>query len=437
MSNIKKKKGKMHNLFWNDRFLIVFSIIVAVIFWAAVCVSFSPETTSTIENVPVKINLENSVPSQCNLQVFGDESFTVDITVSGSRYVIGENLLSADDFNVTAMLSSVTTAGNHSLQIKVSKTDEEKNFTIESVSESFITVYFDELATESAVITPVVNRNDFVKDGYITDDNYIMDTKSVEVSGPALEIAQLYSVEADIQIDKKAELSSTTTYEAELSAYSKNHEKLNYIKFYNNNSEEIKSVNVGIPIYQESKRDFTVDFANVPVNYIKNLDKFISYDISPSNMDVSVLQNGGNDEDSISVGTIDFSQIKSGDNKFVFPLDSVKNLRKDEVKGKQATVKFKLDDLGSKSVVTPLGNVSVINSPDNKKIIIKDSFITAQIYGNKTEIEKIDSDNIQAKIDFSKNISDDDNVYIGPVYLKDSDDCWIYGNYTLNYSFSK
>ena len=148
--------------FWNDKAILAISIFAAIIIWAAVCVSFAPETTNIIKDVPVVLSTENDVPSQCNLQVFGDKEFTVDITVSGSRYVIGENLLSADDFEVAAVTSNVIKAGTYGLQLKVRKVNEDADYKIAGVSKDSINVYYDAFDKKEVPVTVSVNKTDAV-----------------------------------------------------------------------------------------------------------------------------------------------------------------------------------------------------------------------------------------------------------------------------------
>ncbi len=433
MSGSSKKSLSLRKLFWNDRFVIIFSLVVAVIFWAAVCVSFSPNTTNIIEDVPIVIDEKNSVPSQCGLQVFGDENFTVDITVSGSRYVVGENLLSADDFNVTAVTSSVTTAGTHSLQIRVTKVNEDANFTIDDISESFITVYFDAMDKKEIPVTVQLNKSDFVKTGYITDDNFIMDSKTVVVSGPALEIAQLDSVVADVQVPGD-QLSSTTTCEASLTAYSKNHTALKYAKI---NGEDKAVMDISIPVYRMGSHTLDVEFTNAPQAYANNIDSLFDYKFSPSGLNIAVIQNG-TQNDKLNIGSIDFSKIKSGSNKFKFNLEDLKSVKADSTKVKNVEVSFDVPKVSSKYVNLSLDNLSVSNSPEGKSIVFADSYITVQVYGKESELKEINADTLSAKIDFNNNTaSDGKDVYNGPVYINNSQKCWIYGNYELSYNVSK
>ena len=230
MSVSKKKKSViLRKIFWNDKVIAAFSIVAAIIIWASVCVAFAPETTSVIKDVPVVVSTENDVPSQCGFQLFGETEFTVDITVSGSRYVIGENLLSADDFEAVAVTSSVMKAGTYGLPLRVSKVNEDADYKIVGLSKDTISVYYDAFDKKEIPITVSVNKSDFVKSGYMTDENYIMDKKTVVVSGAAGEVSKLDSVIAEVQIDDE-QLSATTTYNAVLTAYDATHTALDYVQ---------------------------------------------------------------------------------------------------------------------------------------------------------------------------------------------------------------
>ena len=297
---IKNKKFNLHALFSDNRFLLVISLIIAVVFWAAVCISFSPETEVVVENVPIKIDTENSVPEQYGLRMFGDNSYTVDITVSGSRYVVGGKLLSADDFKVTASTALVTSAGTHSLQVKVTKANESADFTIESISENFINVYFDAYAEKQANLVVNADTDNVAPDGYIVDSDLIMDTKTVLVGGPALEISQLDSVAANLNIDR--ELKESTAFNVPMVAVNKSGAAL---KFVTIDGEENATVTVTVPVYKVEELPVTVDFTNSPSKFVTDKPQ---YTCSPSSVKVAVLQNGTGME-SLKIGTVDVALI--------------------------------------------------------------------------------------------------------------------------------
>ena len=57
-----KSKISFESLLNNNRFLLVLSLVIALAIWVWVAIDKSPEVQTVITNVPVKINLENSVP---------------------------------------------------------------------------------------------------------------------------------------------------------------------------------------------------------------------------------------------------------------------------------------------------------------------------------------------------------------------------------------
>ena len=85
-NNVNKKyisKFSFSRIIRNNRALMLFSLIVSFALWIWVAVEKSPITQKVITDVPVSIDLQNSVPEQLNLQIFGDKEFKVDVTVTG------------------------------------------------------------------------------------------------------------------------------------------------------------------------------------------------------------------------------------------------------------------------------------------------------------------------------------------------------------------
>ena len=120
---MRNSKLSLRRLFSNTKFLVVFSIVVAFIFWIVVAIQYAPVIDNVVESVPVRIDMENSVPDKLGLQIFGNNSYTVDITVRGNRYDIGGDLITADDFEVVAQTAYVDSSGNHTLKIKANTKD--------------------------------------------------------------------------------------------------------------------------------------------------------------------------------------------------------------------------------------------------------------------------------------------------------------------------
>ena len=108
---MKAKKLSLRQLFSNTKFLVVFSIVVAFIFWIVVALEYAPVVENEIKDIPVKIDMNNSVPDKLGLQIFGQSDYTINVTVRGNRYIVGGDLLTADDFEATAQTAYVDSAG--------------------------------------------------------------------------------------------------------------------------------------------------------------------------------------------------------------------------------------------------------------------------------------------------------------------------------------
>ena len=421
------KKFSLHALLSDNRFLLAVSLVIAVVFWAAVCISFSPETEVVIENVPIKIDTENSVPEQYGLRMFGDNSYTIDITVSGSRYVVGGKLLSADDFKVTASTALVTSAGTHSLQVKVAKANESADFTIESISEAFINVYFDEYAEKQANLVVNVDPDNVVPDGYMVDDDLIMDTKTVLVGGPALEISQLDSVVANVNIDR--ELKESTAFNTPMVAVNKSGTAL---KFVTIDGEENASVTVTVPVYKIEDLPVTVDFTNSPSKFVTDKPQ---YNCSPSAVRVAVLQNGTG-MDSLKIGTVDFSNLKPGNNTFEFSLDEVEGIKPLTSTPSSLSVRISIPAAESTKISVPTDNISISNAPEGYSIVFSsDKIDDVTVYGSISELTSISSGSLKVRLDLgSVTVKPGRNTVSVPLYLKDTEGSWIYGKYTVTFT---
>ena len=207
-----KNKFKLNDLFNNDVFLLVFSLVAALFVWLLVVINVSPATTRVIKGV--KVNIDSTIPSQFGLEVFGEKEFTVDVTVKGKKYQISSAALSADDITVTAQTNNVDSAGNRTLQLKA-EPPEGADYTVTNISSKTIDVYFDTSKTVQMVIEPRVVADGFpiVEDGF-TCGNINLSETSVTVTGPSTEINRIEKVVARLVLEKS--LSSNKSADAEI-----------------------------------------------------------------------------------------------------------------------------------------------------------------------------------------------------------------------------
>ena len=229
-NNIKKenkKKLSFSDLLEDKRFLLIFSFVISFTLWAWVAIEKSPETQRVITGVPVQINLENSVPEQLGLQVFGNSEFTVDVTVKGKKYITSS--LGADDIDVVANTSYVDGAGVKTLQLKVTPKESSTDYVITSYSSNYIEVFFD---TYKEVELPLVvdidtKLDSIVQEGCIAGDT-VLSMNTVLISGPTTEINKIESICAQISIDKVIE--KTTVFDPVYKIETVDGSSLEYVK---------------------------------------------------------------------------------------------------------------------------------------------------------------------------------------------------------------
>lgn len=422
---MNKRKFSLRRLFSNTKFLIIFSIFVAFIFWIVVALEYAPIVENTVEDVPVVIDMENSVPDKFGLKIFGQSDFKVNITVRGSRYIVGGELLDADDFEVEAQTAYVNSAGSHTLQLKVTAKDPESDFEILGLSTDYIEVYFDkEAEKEISLEARVVTKLSKLTDGdYLFDENdLIVPEKTVKIVGAQTEVEKIEKAYANIEIDKK--LTESSTVDAVVTLDNGTEEAARYVTI---NGEESYSVPVTIPVYRSMTVTPTVAFQSIPSGYIDNP---ISYTCNPSSVKVAILQSGDESSDVFTVGTIDFSEISPDNCTFKFDADSIKNIKfLDDTKS--VTVTLDASGLSSKEFTVDDTAVKFKNNDEDSFDFDATSLEKITVVGSAEALAKLKASDITVTVDSGKLDENESGKVTVDVTLSDKSDCWIFGTYEL------
>ena len=104
MNPIKKKTSRLESLLQNRSILedrrvrLVLSALLAVALWVVITTVVQPGTAITLSGVPVDYDYDASVYTSRGLSIVQAPSKTVNLTVSGDGYTIGQ--LRAEDFVV-------------------------------------------------------------------------------------------------------------------------------------------------------------------------------------------------------------------------------------------------------------------------------------------------------------------------------------------------
>lgn len=415
----KKSTITLRSLFSNNKFVFAFSLIVAFCMWIWVSVEKSPVVENVI-TVPVQIDTENSVPSQLGLQVFGNSQYSIDVTVSGKKFIV--STLTADDIRVTAQTNYVDSAGSKSLTLKAVP-NSSKDFEITALSQSYISVFFDTLKEAEFALTPnIISPTDSIVPEDCILGNVVFSKSTVSVSGPASEINRITGVSATVNIDDILTATTTVTPTIELTGALQS--ELSNVTLNAGND----TITMTLPVLKEVVLPTTVTFRNAPASYISGS---LNKTVNPSSVKAAVPVEKIDEIKEISVGYIDFADLDVGYNTFVFKTSDISDYSiTDNVKSFKVTVN--MNGMVSTSVSIP-NNKIVIKNPKSgfTSAVTTAAIQNVKIVGPSDAINALTADAVTAEIDLSNTDVTEGNLTV-PVNISVSGNsvCWASGTYS-------
>lgn len=421
---MKNKKFSLNNLFYNNRFVLVFSLVAAVLVWIVSGLQYSPEDERTIENVPVTIELSQAM-QDFGLKSFGDADYTVDVKVKGKRYLVSPKALSADGITVKANTKYVDSAGRYTLALSASAAENGAEFDIVSISMAYVDVFFDvEKTAEFTIETDLNAPNGVVPEGYYSSTP-MLSQKTVKITGPETEVNKITGVVCSFTLD--APITETETYDCTLKAVSAAGVEPDYLVYSSTES----GMTLTVPVYRVETLNAGVSFINSPVNYIKTP---FTYKVSPASATFAVTENKLDGLNGIfNILTVDFNQLSPGENIFV--VDSIpteSGLLLDE-NVKQFTVTVYVNDVVEKNISVPLSAVEFTGGDQLNPVTDGNAFVKVNVVGPSASLKNITAESITLKCDLS-GYAEGEGTVNAPVAVSvgDADDCWICGSYSVN-----
>lgn len=423
MEKKKKSKFSLRKLIYNDKYLIIISVICAVVIWIATSMNLSPETTKTI-TVPVPVDFSESAAEQLGLKCYGDESIDVDVTVKCKKYIAMD--ITAEDINVSLQTNYVTKSGNIDVPIRV-EAGERSDFEIQSYYPTTYKAYFDVESEKVMDVELSYDSDDFIADGYIVGQT-LLNESSVTVRGPKTYVNQVDKVYCDVLLNNK-KLSASENITVTPVAVDRYGASVSYVSLLNSKGEALSNIDLTIPVLKQTVLPVSVQFVNNPAKV--DTSKFdIRYSVSK--VDAGVLDEA--DITSAEIGQIDFSKLDIGKNEFTFNvqnLDSIIILN--SVKEITATVTVP-NSYEKKNISVSKQNIKVSNLTDDFKyevISVSSNRVTA--IGKRADLSAIDTKNVILSVNATQNTKTvEEGTYtldITPT-VEGSDACWIYGSYT-------
>lgn len=437
-----KNGKKLSDLFYNNKFLLIFSVVAAVIIWIVVAVEFSPETEITIRNVPVRV-ASTGVANSMKLEPFGAENLTVDVTVVGKRYIVEDDGV-VKDIEAVANTASVTKAGTHKLSIDVGSISTRPQYEIVSYSVSEVEVLFDYYVEKQVPVNPVISieNGDFAAEGYFAEE-FNPEVEKVTIYGPKSEVEAVMRVDAYATV--AGNLVENNGFNASMKLAKLNGDTPKYVGI-KSSKNDMSSGNIFINtvIYKEAVAESAVTFTDLPAG-LENADNLIRYTVEPAS---AVFGFSDGVSEKVSVATISFNDLdfrSAAEQEFVVEYSVNQGIAvKDEETGKPGTQKFtvrvSLQEINYSTVALPAQpeNLSIkdINNKHHLKYEIVSlgdaQSVSVCSFGDK--VYSLTANNLQ--LDFSAVPADATGEIEVPVVL-DADYCWIDSSYSVKVKIIK
>lgn len=317
---------KINRLFGNNKFLMAFSVLCAVIFWLIIDISENPVKEVIISDITVAVTNQTDDEGK-QLMVTGETEHDVSVTVSGPRYIVSR--VNKSDIIVSVVsYADVDKPGDYELKLTASVNV--SGCQISKITPSTVKVNYD-YNTEAAI--PVeVDVSGFKQhlqadreiNGVLRSNADGSDITALSVKGPAEVIGTISKVVV------------VPTLPDEILPETQNLQEISF-KFLDKDGKEVDSsqivfngdVYVRAIFYKVADVPLVPTFTNLPTCYSSSKNGLPSYalyaysDKSRSNNAVTHVKVRGPVEvvdkllvSGLRLQAIDFMQVKSGNTSF-------------------------------------------------------------------------------------------------------------------------
>jgi YbbR domain-containing protein len=434
------KKFRMTRLFENRIFLMVFSIVCAVILWFVININYGQEETRTIADVPINFDT-TALKERYNLNLIEISSPTsirdgkLNVSITAKRGVL--NRITADDFTVTALTGGVTDAGLDFITLKYEKRRTILDFEFSAGNISTIYVRFDRIKSKEFDISSTTIDGTIKPIGdYVVGQPY-SNIDNLILTGPEADIDRIDKVV--VQATANETISETTTYQGVLIYYDK-YGKIVSSEYITHDFAE--PISVTIPVTLSKKLKLKVDLQNV-TDYYK--EKMLPYKISPETVTVEGLPKsmesvfGSSDE--YVVSTIDFSTLTKEKNVIKVPLTFTNGIKEATEKVTEISISFDFSGIDAKTLsISTVGAVTFINgnSKQNAKVTAE-TINNVLVYGPAAKLKALNENDFVIVIDIGDRESFTGNyMATASIALKSADNkmCWVVGKYEVQVNIS-
>lgn len=420
----QQKKGlpKISELFYNNHFVMIFSLVTALVLWFIMSLTNTTERPLEINDVPIEITLSPAAQED-NLKVFEQSDTTATVSVSGNSVIV--NQLKASDMKAVATLypSSAASASSgmkeYTLSLDPRKvTNELTDYQLVSVNPKEVTVLVDKY---KETVVPIETQLSYERNDQYYYNTPSLSADSVTISGPESSVDKVSRVMAEYSTDEV--LTSTKTVTCNLTAYDENGQKIEdkYLEY------SIQQVDVTVSVFPIEKMELEPGGINMPAEFPASRMK-----AEPASIQIAGPEDALNNLTSVSLDPVDFSSVNPSSTTFTRTVSlptgflNIQNIWDVEVT-------IDLDGYIQKTLTLNSSNVVVKNNRSGQSVKVVTEKISVQVVGPESQVSKLTSEDLYANLDMSTQADSSGTVNM-PVTISftDAPGCWVYGKYTVS-----
>lgn len=423
----RKKMPKISELFYNNHFVMGFSVLCALIIWFIMGFTNTTERPREINDVPVEIELSTAAQEE-NLKVFQQSETTATVSVSGSSVVV--NRLQPDDIKAYAKFSpsSASTIGGklteYTLPLEAKKvTNELADYQLVSVYPTEVTVLIDRYQEKILDVESDIS--------YGFNDQYFYNTPtlsedSVTISGPESSVSKVTRVVAEYKTDEV--LTSTKVFECKLIPYDENGKVVEdqYLEF------STEKIDATVSVFPRKEVTLTPSAINMPKSFSRS-----RIQADPSKIVIAGPEDALKNLTSITLDPIDFSNVNLDTTELTTSVTLPAGFRNISNTW-NVSVSLDLSDYSQRQLELTSGNITVKNASDTQDVSVLTDSMHVQAIGPENQILSLASDDVYATIDMTGQTDVYGTVELPvTVGFTDAEGCWAYGKYTATVTIQK
>lgn len=414
--NIRKSVKK---LIFNDRYLIVVSLVLAVIVWIVTSLNIGDVESKTIKiNAPIKLGDEMS--EQLSMQYYSlQDTIEINVTFSGAKYVIGQ--VDENDFKVVFDTSAVNRTGEQSIPILVTN-NSKLDFTVTGTYPSSIDAFFDVNMTKTFDVEIDYDENN-AADGYVFGEPVLSEDK-VLVSGPKTYVDQISKAFLTVDFGDSKDLTEPFKSESAIEFEGIGVES-NYLTVTSRTDTEtpISNISYTIPVLKKVTLPVSVDLEDAPEGIDEGL---ITINYSQDSIEAGVLDSA--DISKAVIGRINFSKIGTGKNTFDFDVTNLKGITvlDEELKTITATVNVS-SSYEYKTISIRRSDVVVEGLSGSQKANVRN---LSRYYITVVAPKNVSTSTLELELKVDVSEKSEDNKYPLSITVLNNDNVWVFSSYT-------